>query len=282
MASFTFFPSIPRSFEVRELLRVAKALKPEEGEPEHKRIERAIVALMEQNREVERQSIYGLTAVALFKAGMLDKARSSVCTLRERKDDGTYEVLSNNHRFYRLPQGVVDPLVRYFEKQGKTVECHRPFRINPYPKSVAAGVLAQFESDTFTKKRRKGDDKQMWFNTVIHRICRRLSLPPDLWGYSPGSTDAASTKYHRMRRKLEGVLRGFTRRMEEEADEHWRSYLDVALSREFPHMGEEERHGLIMRLEDEHGPPMPREIYRQKKKVKLVEPEIGGSGMMSH
>jgi len=281
-ASFTFFPSIPRAWEVREYLRVAAALKDEPDEKPHQRIERAIVALLEQNPEIRKQVVYGLTAIALQRVGMLKQARSSVCTLRERLDDGTYEVLSNNHRFHRLPTSVVDPLVRFFEKQGKTVECYKPYRIRPYPVAVAAGVLAQFKSKQERDQRQTRDETQRWFDYAIHRICRRLSLPPDLWGFQQGSTDRTSRRYKKMRRQLEGLLRVFTKRMQEESEKYWKGYLVNSLQREFPHMPEDDAVSLVERLENEHGPQPPRSLHKQRRKVKMIEPELGGSGNWTH
>lgn len=275
MASFTFFPSIPRGHEVRELLRVSKSLESKKGEPHFKRIERTIVAMMERNPELPRKNVYGLAALALFRAGMLEKARSSVCTLRERLDNGGYEVLSNNHRFFRLPQGVVDPIVAFYKKQHKKVECHRPYRINPYPVSVAQGVLAQVDRDQRQRGVQQSDEHQQWFNNTIHRIARRYGLPPDLYGSHSGSSDATTPRYRKMRSQFEGVLRHFTRRMAEESEEHWRFYLDNALQFEFPHMDSDHRRGFIERIQRDYGPSLPRNVYKQRKKVKLVEPELG-------
>jgi hypothetical protein len=283
MASFTFFPSIPRSFEVRELLRVIDGLKPEPDETPWAKVERSVVALMERNSQIDRQNIYGLTAVALLQANLLHLARSTVCTLRERLDDGGYEVLSNNHRFFAGPQGPVDPLVAFFKKQAKVVECHRPFRIGDYPVSTAKAVMEQMRRHDEDKQRRTSDDKQMWFDNTLHRLARRFQCPPDLYGSHPGSSDSAiSSKYRRTRKKLEGVFRNFTLRMAEESEEHWKFYLERALAKQFPPMDETQRAGFIARIQDEHGPPLPRLIYRQRKKVKMVEPEIGGAGSWSH
>lgn len=277
-ASFTFFPSIPRSYEVAELLRVSDALKDERDEKPWERAERAVVALLERNSQINRQSVYGLTACALLNEGCLHLARSSVCTLRERLDDGTYEVLSNNHRFFRLPTGVVDPLVAFYKKQNKTVECHAPQRIARYPVSTAQAVLEQMRRSESDAQNRASDEVRVWFENVIHRIARRYKCPPDLYGYQQGTSDQGSPKYVKTRRRFEGIMRNFTERMKEESEEHWEYYLDAALKRQFPHMDETQRRGFIARIQDEHGPPLPRDVYQQRKKVKMVEPEIGGTG----
>jgi len=238
--------------------------------------------MLETNPETPRQDVYGLTAITLHRLNLLRDAHSVVCALRQVNADGSIELLANNHRFYRLQQGTVDPLYTMLTKQGKRLVCGQQYRIPTYPVALAVGLIAQLERNVNYGKRTQQDQTQGWFDNSIHRIARRYRLPPDLFGIQSGSrSDGASPQYSRMRQKFEGILRGFTKRMAEES-EQWKAYLAKALEGEFPEMSRPERIGLIQRLESVQGPPLPRDVYRQRKKVKLIEPELGGASGGSH
>lgn len=292
--SHQFFPSIPRRWEIAELLRVSKALndlKDKEEHP-HERVERSVVALMEQNQEVPRQSIYGLTAVALQRVGLLESARTIACTLRERKPQqffrspGTqwkldyFEVLASNHRYFQLPGFRVDPIYVFYQKLGKQVECVQLQQTSSYPIGIAAGLLAQFVDSKADNKRRKNDKTQNWFNIVVHRLARRQLLTADALVPGNGNADRKIRIAIRRRQGFEGMLRMMIPRFAEESKDHWEHHLANAIRFEFPNLDEKTTQNLVARVKDPNivWTPSSIDFSFNRRKIKMVEPEIGDSG----
>lgn len=282
--TYTYFPSIPKRFECSEMLRLLESEEYTKDEDTYHFIERVIAMLLEENKEVSHDSVYGLTAVALYKKNLLDTCYSMGASIRKygekpaNQPGARYriqpvETLDNNHRYFVVKgeeeEKVVDPLLLYYKNTGNTVKRYSTRRISDYPSGIARGILAQFSKSTSEEITRRRDSKHNWFNTAVHRLAVRQNMLPSDWH----NKDASTTK---KRMGLEGYLRLLVPIFEEKSPDNWRYYLKEALLNEFREMGEESASQFVKRIQYEDGPAAPRSMYRQRKNVKMLEPNLDG------
>lgn len=276
MPSYTFFPSIPKMVDIGYLVKILKATKREDTKPPAEVVANAVVRLMSEDSAFPAQNAYGLTAVGLQYFGILSKFQSVVAALRKEEVGGdgkiSASIVSNNHRYFMMDDGTtVDPVFDFLVKNesGSKFTRASAARINAYPVSVAQGLLAQFAKTSQQKQTAIRDDLQIWFDLTVQRLSSRFNM-------GETSFNEATSKAHRQRRELEGTLRGCVDLFKERAPEHWRHHLLVSLTSRFPVAPPMLLSGLVSRLEDENGPGLPRKIYFQRKKVRMVEPDTTG------
>lgn len=273
-AAFNFPLSIPRRWAVAELLRVSREVQDEVAQfPPTGRAHAKVLALLEGNPEVSARDVYGLTAVALHKEGALKGVESVVSSLFEKTiahvrdhyrnapTSPKPKLIDGGHRWFRAGSDEIDPLYVFLKNKNVDTWKQETKRAYAYPESVVLGVLAQFENSAHSAD----DPTQMWFRNVVRRLARRQQLTPHVWS-------SESPKDIRARTGFEGYMRILLPRLREESASSWEYYLTRALTSEFPSWDSESIVRFVQRIQQEFGPEAPRSMYKQRKRIKLVDP----------
>lgn len=274
--SFMFHQSIPHLWAVKELLRVSKYVEKEEEYQEltaPEQVSLVITELLEDNPEIPKHQVYGLTAVQLYRKKMLQDSYPIVCTLvKDRSEEGEKldEILSNNHRYFQYKAQDIDPLRDYYGDRGSVVYITDKYRAPSVPISIIQGLLGRVtDSHHSTRDWEDGTDPHLsWFLKTVHRIARRVRLTPYWWARKDpqGIQD---------KKAFEGYMRVLVPRFREESEDKWKHYLKEALRTEFPSWEDGSIDNFIIRIVQQFGPPPPRTHQPSKKKVQLVTPDTG-------
>lgn len=268
--SFLFHSTVPQVWTVKELMRVSKTLEDDEkfmALPPHRKVVESVMALLEINPKVPFRQVYGLTAVQLFKYGLLDQSIHMVCTvLKKIREEELDEVLSNNHRFFQIDSQYVDPLFEHYQNRGNEVYRIEAYRINGIASNIVEGLLSRVEGEHRNTTWEDGTNPSLsWFQTTVHRLARRTNLTPEWW-------KVKTRKGVRAKKAFEGYMRALMPRIVEESEEDWAFFLKKALIVEFPRWQGESIDNFIIRLTQEYGPSPPRSHYKPRRKIQEVIP----------
>ncbi len=270
--SLSFPLSIPPRWAIKEMLRVFRALEfDDELWPTRSpvdRVETGVVELLLQNMAVNSRDVYGLTALALCKAGLLEKSESIAYSLYAvmpaRKGRS---VISESHRAFMVDSHIVDPVFKHMEIKGTTPERENVYTVTPYPLSVAKAVLMYIDPAKTVKPIGQVDDGDYsWFIQVTRRLARRQGLGPRWWSDKGQNAVKAKEGFIGYMR---GMVPDFSRR-----SVSWRLHLLNSMMALFPGFGQDSAENFILLLEEEYGPREPRDRGHVQKLPHLVDPAV--------
>lgn len=268
--SFLFHSTVPQVWTVKELMRVSKTLE-DDAEfmalPPHRKVVESVMALLEINPEVPFRQVYGLTAVQLFKYNLLEGADHMVCTvIKKVRDQDLDEILSNNHRMFKVDSQFIDPLFEHYQNRGNEVYRLEAYRIDGIASNIVEGLLNRVEGEHRNITWEDGTDPSLsWFHVTVHRLARRTNLTPTWWKIK-------TRKGVRAKKAFEGYMRALMPRIVEESEDNWASLLKRALITEFPKWDGDSIDNFLIRLTQEYGPSPPRSHYKPRKKIQVVVP----------
>lgn len=264
--SVALIPSTASAAEVAQLLYTMKKTQESGVSDPIEVINTSILALLETNGEIKFEVVYGLTAIALRTYRLLKKARSFSATLNRLNDEGILEVISNNHRWFEVPQPekergsyetvvdnplksmrTVDPVYRLLRKAYTGVTKTRISNEPPYHIQLADGLLSRLNSAQKTSAHRKANETQSMFDAFILNMTVRFNLSAVSW-------HAKDERSVTNRIRFEGVLRNVLDQIKEEGGDNWEAHLFKALQRNVTGSDPEDLRALVVRIQNKTGP----------------------------